>query len=137
MTTSIGKHAIRAAFGAVVAGFAPLVLADASIHGGPLPAVGGTGDRVECTVINVDANPVDEVRIRILSSNFGTVVSDVTCTGVVPGAECRASFPVPGPALVVRLACRVDATGKKDALRGTFLRTSSTGASDDLVVELR
>jgi len=137
MSIPTQARAIRAAFAALVATFSTQLHADASIHSGPLPTIAGTGDRVECIVTNVEAKPVDEVRIRIRSTNFGTVVSDVTCNDVAQAAECRASFPVPGPALVNRLACSVDTTGKKDGLRGTFLRTSSTGTSDDLVVELR
>ena len=136
MTTSIQARVIRSAFGALVAGVSPLVHADASIHSGPLRTIGAI-DSVECTVANVGEKPVDEVRVRIRSTNFGTVVSDVTCQDVAQGAECRASFPVSGFASVVRLMCSVDATGKKDALRGTFQRWSPTGQSGELAIELR
>jgi hypothetical protein len=136
MTTSIQARAIRAAFGALVAGFTPPALADASIHSGPLRTIGAI-DSVECTVTNVAEKPLDEVRVRIRSTNFGTVVSDVTCQDLAQGSECRASFPVSGAATVVRLMCSADASGKKDALRGTFQRWSPTGQSGELAIELR
>ncbi|MFO1283624.1 MAG: hypothetical protein U1F51_14395 [Burkholderiales bacterium] len=130
-TTVLRRWALAAGLVCAGPGFA------ASIHSGPLPAIGGIGDRLECTVANVDDKPIEEIRVRIRNVDFGTVVSDVSCAGTPPGGACPSTFHVPGPALPSRFACSVDAKAKKDSLRGTFLRTSSTGQSDDLVVELR
>jgi hypothetical protein len=116
---------------------APAFAADASIHSGPLPATPGTGERLVCIVTNADDKIVDDVRIRIRSLDFGTTLTDVSCIGVTPGAGCPATFDVTGIPFVAHFACSVDAKGRKDALRGTFYRASSTGASDTLAVELR
>jgi len=111
--------------------------ADASIHSGPLPATPGTGERLVCIVTNVADHAVDDVRLRIRSLDFGTTLADVSCADVAPGSGCPATFDLTGVPFVAHFACSVDAKGKKDALRGTFYRASSTGASDTLVAELR
>lgn len=127
----------RAACAACLVVCAPAFGADASIHSGPLPATPGTGERLVCIVTNAEDKPAGDVRIRIRSLDFGTTVADVGCGDIPPGAACPATFPVVGVPFVAHFACSVDARGRKDALRGTFYRTSSTGASDDLVVGLR
>ncbi|MEO8485394.1 MAG: hypothetical protein ABI585_03560 [Betaproteobacteria bacterium] len=111
--------------------------ADASIHSGPLPSVPGTGERLTCIVTNADDKAVEDVRLRIRSLDFGTTVADVSCAVVAPGAACPATFDVTGLPFAAHFACSVDARGRKDALRGTFHRRSSSGASDDLAIDLR
>ncbi|MFO1317580.1 MAG: hypothetical protein U1F58_18460 [Burkholderiales bacterium] len=111
--------------------------AEIAIHAGPLSTVAGTGDRVECAVVNVDTKPVYDVRLTLRSTNFGTVLAQASCPQLLPGADCPVSFNVAGPALVVRIACSAEAGGKKDALRGTFLRTSTIDNTGDVAVELR
>ena len=127
----------RAVCASLLFASASALAADASIHSGPLPATPGTGERLVCIVTNAEDKTVDDVRIRIRSLDFGTTVADVSCTDVAPLAACPATFPVTGVPFAAHFACSIDAKGKKDALRGTFYRTSSTGASDDLVIELR
>lgn len=136
MNTSHGQRTARVAVAALAVLVSSPLHAGAALHAGPLRTIGAI-DSVACQVTNVQPASLDEVRIVIRSTNFGTVVSDVTCYDVAQWSECLATLPTTGVTTAVRLACSAQATGKKDALRGTFQRWSPTGQSGDLVIELR
>jgi len=131
----IRAAATRAACGVLVSSHASFAHADESMHSGPMRTFGAI-DSVECTVTNVRAKPVEDVRILIRSINWVAVVSGVTCTDLAQWSECRASFPTSGAAVVVRPMCSVEATGRRDELRGKFQRWSPTGQSDEIAIGL-
>jgi hypothetical protein len=132
------SFAARALIGASLACAAlPAVAADASIHSGHLQTILGTGERVVCIVTNVDEKPIDEVRVRIRAYEFGTTPADLTCQDVQPGSACKLEFPASGSPIIMHFACSADFTAKADAMRGTFYRTSSTGTTSDLALEMR
>ncbi len=140
-----GRSPLRDTAVLLCAAWGGAVFADPGIHSGPLPAIGGTGDRVECLVVNVGNQDVHDLRLVIRSTNFFTVVAQWTCSTVPPGAGCTLKFDVPGPALVAHLQCSAELAGRRTgphdnaagALRGTFLRTSSEDRAMDVAVEMR
>lgn len=79
---------------------------------------GGTGDRVECLVNNVDDVPVYAVRMTIRSTNFGRVRAEASCPMLQQGADCSVTYNVPGPAIRTHLVCsaRGTAGGTQPAL---------------------
>jgi len=146
MDVDISGRGLPRIAAAILCGAASAVcVAQEAIHSGPLPTFGGTGDRVECMVANVGSDTIFNLHVVIRSTNFGTTVEQAECPVLPPGADCTAKFAVPGPALPVRLICSAEAPGRRqgphnalrEALRGTFLRTSSEDRAIDVAVEMR
>ena len=128
----------RAVLGASLAcAHLPALAAEGAIHSGHLRTILGTGESVVCIVTNVDDGPIDTVRVRIRNHELGTTSADLTCQDVQPGAACKVEFPASGLALIVHFACSTQFTATSDAMRGTFYRTSSSGTSGDVAVEMR
>jgi hypothetical protein len=137
MSRSLCLRLSRAAAGAILAVPCAAALADGSIHSGSLRAITGTGDEVVCVVRNVGKGPIDTLRVRISNAEFGATNEDVTCIDVPVNGVCRADFQPGGVPLIVHFACSADASGKTEAMRGTFYRRSTLGTSGDLAIELR
>lgn len=135
MRTAGWRRGAVLALGLATAGMAGAI--EIEIHSGPVVAYGGTGDRVECLVNNVDEVPVTGVRVTIRSTNFGTVREDVSCPVLAKGADCTATYNVPGPGIRTHLACSARGYGRWNALRGTLLRTSNEDDAVNYAVELR
>lgn len=140
-----GRSPLRGAVVLLFAAWGGGVFADPGIHSGPLPAYGGTGDRVECLVVNVGDQNVYDLRLVIRATNFGTTVAQGTCSTVQPGTECSLKFVVPGPGFPFHMQCSAELLTRRgwtqymavDMLRGTFLRTSSADGAVDVAVEMR
>lgn len=140
----VGRAPLRIAAALLWGAASAACIAQDAIHSGPLPTYAGTGDRVRCMVVNVGGDTLFNVHVVIRSANFGTVLAETTCSTLPPRADCGAAFTVAGPGLFVTTYCSADAPGRgetsttlREALRGTFLRTSVLDRSMDVAVEMR